>query len=84
MFNTFSHLKGMELSHSPRNNLGKTGNINLYLEKINRRSPPEVLFGKGFLKICSKFKGEHSCRGAISITLQSIFNFRQSGRSVLH
>ena len=29
---------------------------------------------KGFLKICSKFTGEHPCRSAISIKLQSNFN----------
>ena len=32
----------------------------------------EVFLGKGVLKICSKFTGEHSCRGAISIKLQSM------------
>ena len=33
----------------------------------------EVFLGKGVLKICSKFTGEHPCRGAISIKLQSNF-----------
>ena len=33
----------------------------------------EVFLGKGVLKICSKFTGEHSCRGAISIKLQSFY-----------
>ena len=32
-----------------------------------RRSPPEVFLGKGTLKICSKFTGEHHCRSLISI-----------------
>ena len=32
-----------------------------------RSSPPEVFLGKGVLKICSKFIGEHPCRSAISI-----------------
>ena len=32
------------------------------------------LLGKGVLKICSKFTGEHSCGSAISIKLQSNFN----------
>ena len=34
-------------------------------------SRPEVFLGKGVLKICSKFTGEHPCRSTISITLQS-------------
>ena len=32
-------------------------------------SRPEVLLGKGVLKICSKFAGEHQCQSAISIKL---------------
>ena len=38
-----------------------------------RSSHPEVFPGKGVLKICSKFTGEHSCRSAIAIKLQSKF-----------
>ena len=38
-----------------------------------RSSHPEVFSRKGVLKICSKFTGEHSCRSAVSITLQSNF-----------
>ena len=38
-----------------------------------RSSPPEAFLGKGALKICSKFTGEHPCRIAISIELQSNF-----------
>ena len=34
---------------------------------IFRRIPPEVFLGKGVLKICSKFTGEHPCPSAISI-----------------
>ena len=37
----------------------------------NRSSRPEVFLGKGVLKICSKFTGEHPCRSLISIKLQS-------------
>ena len=37
--------------------------------KIFRSSRPEVFLGKSILKICSKFSGEHPCRGAISIKL---------------
>ena len=33
----------------------------------------EVFFGKGVLKICSKFTGKHRFRGAISINLQLCF-----------
>ena len=35
-----------------------------------RSSPSELFLGKGVLKICSKFTGEHPCRSAISIKLQ--------------
>ena len=38
-----------------------------------RSSRPEVLLGKVFLKIYSKFVGEHPCRSAISIKVQSNF-----------
>ena len=38
-----------------------------------RGSHPEVFLGKGVLKICSKFTGEHSCRSAISIKFLSNF-----------
>ena len=34
-----------------------------------RNSHPGVFWGKGVLKICSKFTGEHPCRSAISIKL---------------
>ena len=32
-----------------------------------RSIPPVVFLGKGVLKICSKFTGEHPCRSAISV-----------------
>ena len=38
-----------------------------------RSSHPEVFLGKGVLKIYSKSTGEHPCRSAISIKLQSNF-----------
>ena len=38
---------------------------------ISRSSRPEVFLGKAVLKICSKFSGEHPCRSAISIKLQT-------------
>ena len=40
------------------------------IKSLNFRSNrPEVLLGKGVLKICSKFTGEHPCRSVISIKL---------------
>ena len=38
-----------------------------------RSNPPEVFSGKVFLKICSKFTGEHPCRSVISIKLLCYF-----------
>ena len=38
-----------------------------------RSSHPEVFLREGFLKICSKFTGEHPCRSVISIKL--FYNF---------
>ena len=34
--------------------------------KRNSSMPPELFSGKGVLKICSKFTGEHRCRSVIS------------------
>ena len=45
----------------------------LYVNKSLRRSRSKVFLGKAVLKICSKFTGEHPCRSAISIKLQSKF-----------
>ena len=36
---------------------------------VHRSSPPDVFLGKGALKICNKFTGEHPCRSVISIKL---------------
>ena len=44
------------------------------LRTLFRSSLPEVLLGKGVLKICSKFTGEHPCRSVISIKLLSPVN----------
>ena len=41
------------------------------MKSIYRSSRPKVFLGKGVLKICSKFTGEHPCRSAISTKLQS-------------
>ena len=43
--------------------------IFMHRENFFRSSRPEVFFGEGVLKICSKFTGEHPCRSAISIRL---------------
>ena len=40
---------------------------------IVRSSRREVFLGKGILKICNKFTGEHPCQSAISIKLLSSF-----------
>ena len=37
-----------------------------------RSSHPEVLLGKGVLKICSKFTREHPCQSVISIKFASL------------
>ena len=49
--------------------------IDLFESKhaIIRISPPEVFLGKGVLKLCSKFTGEHSWRSVISIKLPCNF-----------
>ena len=44
-----------------------------YMTSFERNSLTEVFLGKGVLKICSKFTGEHPCQGVISIKLQSNF-----------
>ena len=41
------------------------------LDQDFRSSLSDVFLGKGALKICSKFAGEHPCRSVISIKLQS-------------
>ena len=43
--------------------------IFMHRENFFRSSRPEVFFGEGVLKICSKFTGEHPCRSVISIRL---------------
>ena len=43
------------------------------ISAYGRSSLSKVLLRKDVLKICSKLKGEHTCRGVISIKLQSNF-----------
>ena len=45
----------------------------LMVNKVLRSNLPEVFLGKGVLKICSMFTGEHACRSVISIKLQNNF-----------
>ena len=54
-----------------------------------RSSHSEVFLGKGVLKICNKFTGEHPCRSVISIKMQSnfieiTFRYRCSPVHLLH
>ena len=44
-----------------------------------RSSHSEVFLGKGVLKICSKFTGEHPCQSATSIKL--LCNFGMGAKS---
>ena len=36
-----------------------------YINEFCTSGPPEVFFGKGILKICSKVTGEHPCESVI-------------------
>ena len=47
--------------------------INVWSLTKLRGSHPEVFLGKGFLKMCNKFTGEHPCRSVISKELPSNF-----------
>ena len=44
-----------------------------YFRFNSQKQPPRGVLGKGVLKICSKLTGEHPCRSAILIKLQSNF-----------
>ena len=50
--------------------------------EIARSSPPEMFSGKGVLKICSKFTGEHPCWSVISIKLQATLLKSYFGKGV--
>ena len=50
---------------------------------IDRSRHPEVFLGKGVLKICSKFTGEHPCRSAISIKSHTTLLKSHFGMGVL-
>ena len=45
-----------------KNVLFSKNSLSLFLQKsLSKSSHPEVFLGKGVLKICSKFTGEHPC-----------------------
>ena len=52
-------------------------------DEIIRSSHPEVFLGKGVLRICTKFTGEHPCVSVISIKLQAILLKSHFGIGVL-
>ena len=47
-----------------------------------RSSRSEVFLGKGVLKICSKFTGEHPCRSVISIKLLCFCRYTEKDRKI--
>ena len=49
-----------------------------------RSNPPEVFSGKGVLKICIKFTGEHPCWNIFSIKLKSHFGMGFSCKFVVY
>ena len=51
---------------------------------ITQEQPSRGFLGKGVLKICSKFTGEHPCRSVVSIKLQDLFGYstKTVGRSL--
>ena len=55
---------GPRVSRAPKTHRGS---------RVSTSSSWEMLLGKGVLKICSKFTGEHLCRSVISIKLLSNF-----------
>ena len=50
-----------------------TSEWDLIWVKVQKHPSREVFLGKGVLKICIKFTGEHLCRSVISIKLQRNF-----------
>ena len=57
--------------------------VEIVHNQLFRSSAPEVFLGKWVLEMCSKFTGEHPCRSAISIKLQSNFLKPHFGMGVL-
>ena len=74
--NTYSFDLTKRLIGYFRTNVGSKIQFNTlrsFFKRVYRSSHPEVFLRKGVLKTCSKFTGEHPCRNAISIKLQSNF-----------
>ena len=57
--------------------------LSLMWRRLFTSSHPEVLLGKGALKICSKVTGEHACRSVVFIKLQSNWSAFSFGVSQL-
>ena len=57
----------------PQGKYEKASFVVFFFFTESRSSHPEVFPRKDVLKICSRFTGEHPCRSAISIKLQSSF-----------
>ena len=54
------------------------------MPKFDFNKVAEVFLGKGVLRICSKFTGEHQCRSVISIKLLSTLRHGFSPVNLLH
>ena len=68
-----------------KNVLFSKNSLSLFLQKsLSKSSHPEVFLGKGVLKICSKFTGEHPCWSAISMKLQITLGLGFSPVNLLH
>ena len=67
-------------SHHPK---VKLSTWSRFIRAPKRSSHPEMFLGKGVLKICSKFTGEHECRSAISINCKATLLKSDFGMGVL-
>ena len=61
----------------------KVKQLRLLKKRLDRSGQPEEFFGKGVLKICSKFTGKHPCWSKISIKLLCNFLKLYFGMGVL-
>ena len=71
--NTKSISKCWERSVKRKSNVNS---IRVIKNSSFRSSHPEMFLGKGALKICSKFTGEHPCWSAISIKLLTAISIK--------
>ena len=66
LWNTCKHGDKVESWFEMRQYLLVTSKNNLFIAfRLIRSSRTEVFLGKGVMKICSKFTGEHPCQSAI-------------------